>query len=63
MATLVNYGELSSVGAEIKIKSCYYEVYDENKDNCFCGNWEEIETLIQEKCIRASFCIRKFTCF
>lgn len=50
-ATIVNYGELSSVGAEIKIKSCYAEPQDESDD---CGNYvmekKELLKRLKEEC-------------
>lgn len=39
-ARKVNYGELTSLGGEIKVNDCLNEIYDEDGDNCVCGNYE-----------------------
>lgn len=35
----VNYGELTSLGGEIKVPDCYAEHYDEDSDSCKCANY------------------------
>jgi hypothetical protein len=36
----VSYGELTPLGQAIQIPNCYAENYDEDADDCYCGNLE-----------------------
>jgi hypothetical protein len=42
-AILVNYGELTSIGSEIKVNDCFAEIYDEDSDSCVCRNFESLD--------------------
>lgn len=47
------------MGGEIKVKSCYAEYYDEDLDECLCGNYEVDEkTLPQNETIMNGYCWR-----